>query len=93
MSPARAQPTHRLHIHAARCLLAAVPTASPLPPTPAPPHVDRDHALLCPRVGGVRAYTLPLAPSRRRLGGNDLGDDAEQALKAAARSGLELVGI
>ena len=52
--------------------------------------MDRGHALLCPRVGGVRACTLPLAPARRRLYGNDLGDDAEQALKAAARSGLEL---
>ena len=34
--------------------------------------------------------TLPLAPARRRLGLNDLGDDAEQALRAAAGSGLEL---
>ena len=41
-------------------------------------------------VGGVRACTLPLAPARRRLGHNDLGDDAKQALKAAAGSGLEL---
>ena len=32
-----------------------------------------------------------LAPARRRLRGNDLGDDAEQALRAAAGSGLELV--
>ena len=52
--------------------------------------MDRGHALLCPRVGGVRVCTLPLAPARRRLFGNDLGDDAEKALKAAARSGLEL---
>ena len=37
MSPARAQPTHSLHIHRARCLLAAAPTPSPLPPTPAHP--------------------------------------------------------
>ena len=71
-------------------MLAAVPTPSPLPPTPAPPRVDRGHALLCPRVGGVRMCTLPLAPARRRLGWNNLGDDAEQALKAATRSGLEL---
>ena len=35
--------------------------------------------------------TLPLTPARRRLMGNYLGDDAEQALRAAARSGLELV--
>ena len=54
------------------------------------PRVERGHTLLCPRVGGVRVCTLPLAPARRRLGGNDLGDDAEQALKAAARSGLYL---
>ena len=42
------------------------------------------------RVDGVpvRVCTLPLAPARRRLGRNDLGDDAEQALRAAARSGL-----
>ena len=31
------------------------------------------------------------APARYRPGSNDLGDDAEQALRAAARSGLELV--
>ena len=94
LSPARAQPTHRLHIHRARCLLACLlatsPSPSPLPPTPAPPRVDRGHALLCPRVGGMRVCPLPPAPARRRLRGNDLGDDAEQALKAAARSGLEL---
>ena len=36
------------------------------------------------------ACTLPLAPARRRLGYNDLDDAAEQALKAAARSGLKL---
>ena len=78
-------------MHRAHYLLAAVPTPSPLPPTPAPPRVDRGHALLCPREGGVRACTLPLAPARRRLFGNDFGDDAEQALKAAARSGLELM--
>jgi len=41
-------------------------------------------------VVGVHVCTLPPAPARRRLEGNDLGDDAEQALKAAARSGLEL---
>ena len=70
-------------------MAAPAPTPSPLPPAPAP-RVDRGHALLCPRVGGVRACTLPLAPARRRLDGNDLDDDAEQALKAAARSGLEL---
>ena len=52
--------------------------------------MDRSHALLCPRVGGVRVCTLPLAPARRSLVDNDLGDDARQALKAAARSGLEL---
>ena len=70
-------------------MAAPAPTPSPLPPALAP-GVDRGHALLCPRVGGVRAYTLPLAPARRSLGGNDLDDVTEQALKAAARSGLEL---
>ena len=90
MSPARAQPTHSLHTHTAHRLLAAAPTPSPLPPTPAHPAWTAAHALLCPRVGGVRAYTLPLAPARRSLGGNDLDDVTEQALKAAARSGLEL---
>ena len=93
MSPARAQPTHRLHIHAARCVLAAAPTPSPLPPTPAPPRVDRGHALLCPLVYGVRVCTLPLAPARRRLENSNLGADAKQALKAAARSGLDLMGM
>ena len=71
-------------------MLAAAPSPSPLPPTPAPPRVDRGHALLCPRVGGVRVCTLPLAPARRSLRYSDLGDDAEQALKAAAHSGLTL---
>eukprot|EP00964_Phaeocystis_antarctica_P147484 scaffold114094_cov57-Phaeocystis_antarctica.AAC.4 len=37
MSPARAQPTHSLDIQRAHCLLAAAPTPSPLPPTPANP--------------------------------------------------------
>ena len=37
-----------------------------------------------------RPCTLTLAPARRSLG-DDLGADAEQALRAAARSGLELV--
>jgi hypothetical protein len=31
-----------------------------------------------------------LQPARRRLWNNDLGADAEQALRAAARDGLEL---
>jgi len=31
-----------------------------------------------------------LQPARRRLQDNDLGADAEQALRAAARDGLEL---
>ena len=35
--------------------------------------------------------TLPLTPARRSLVANDLGDDAEQALRAAARSGLKLI--
>ena len=38
----------------------------------------------------MRVCTLPLVPARYRLEGNDLGDDAEQALRAAARSGLNL---
>ena len=32
-----------------------------------------------------------LAPARRRLRGNDLGNDAEQALRVAAGSGFKLV--
>ena len=52
--------------------------------------MDRGHALLCPRVGGVRACTLPLAPARRSLEVNELDDDTKQALEAAARSGLTL---
>ena len=70
-------------------MAAPAPTPSPLPPAPAP-GVDRGHALLCPRVGGMRACTLPLAPARRSLMNNDLDDAAKQALKAAARSGLKL---
>ena len=71
MSPARAQPTHSLRIHRAHCLLAAAPTPSPPPPTPAP-RVDRGHARLCPRVGGVRACTLPLATCPSQPGGKRL---------------------
>eukprot|EP00964_Phaeocystis_antarctica_P044295 scaffold25455_cov45-Phaeocystis_antarctica.AAC.1 len=70
-------------------MAAPAPTPSPLPPAPAP-GVDRGHALLCPRVCGACACTHPLAPARRRLGGNDLDDGAKQALKAAAGSGLGL---
>ena len=70
-------------------MAAPAPTPSPLPPAPAP-RVDRGHALLCPRVCGVCACTLSLAPARRSLYGNDLGDDTKQALKAAAGSGLKL---
>ena len=35
--------------------------------------------------------TLPLNPACRRLDDNGLGDDAKQALRAAARSGLKLI--
>ena len=70
-------------------MAAPAPTPSPLPTSPAP-GVDRGHALRCPRVGGVCACTLPFAPTRRRLNDNGLDDAAEQALKAAAGSGLEL---
>ena len=71
-------------------MAAPAPTPSPLPPTLAP-RVDRGHALVCPRVCGVCACTLPLAPARRSLINNDLNDAAEQALKAAAGSGLKLL--
>ena len=37
-----------------------------------------------------RPCTLTLAPAGRRLDDNDFGDDAQQALRAAARSGLQL---
>ena len=37
-----------------------------------------------------RSCALTLVPARRRLISNDLGDDARQALRAAARSGLKL---
>ena len=37
-----------------------------------------------------RPCTLTLAPARHSLVGNDLGDDAERALRAAAHSGLRL---
>ena len=71
-------------------MAAPAPTPSPLPPAPAP-GVDNGHALLCPRVCGVCACTHPLAPARRRLGGNDLDEKAKRALKKAARRGLKLV--
>ena len=70
-------------------MAAPAPTPSPLPPALGP-GVDRGHALLCPRVGGVCACTHPLAPARRSLGLNGLDDAAKQAFKAAARSGLQL---
>ena len=38
----------------------------------------------------MRARTLPLAPARRRLSDNNLSNKVKRALKAAARSGLEL---
>ena len=57
------------------------------------PRVDRSHALLCPRVGGVRACTLPLALARRSLQYTKFNSVTERALKAAARSGLELNGL
>ena len=34
--------------------------------------------------------TLPLTPARHSLFDNGIGDDAKQALRAAAGSGLEL---
>ena len=56
MSPARAQPTHRLHIHTARRWLAVTPAPNPtLPPSPTPP-----------RVGSV-ACACVFAPSRLHL--------------------------
>ena len=70
-------------------MAAPAPTPSPLPPALVP-RVDRGHALLCPRVCGVCARTLPLAPARRSLDVNGLDDATKQALKAAAGSGLEL---
>eukprot|EP00964_Phaeocystis_antarctica_P053831 scaffold31616_cov59-Phaeocystis_antarctica.AAC.1 len=48
-------------------------------------------ASFCSRVGGVCACTHPRAPARRRLMYTGLDDDAKQALKAAAGSGLELI--
>ena len=53
--------------------------------------VDRGNALLC-RTGGWRDVRAPsrLPLPRRSLRDNDLGDDAKQAFRAAARSGLQL---
>ena len=39
---------------------------------------------------GQQFELITLAPARRRLGSNDLDDATKQALRAAARSGLEL---
>ena len=52
--------------------------------------MDRGHALLCPRVGGVHACTHPFAHARRSLRYNGFDKKAKRALKKAARSGLEL---
>jgi len=41
-------------------------------------------------VGNVIACPLTLAPVRRSIEHTDLGDDAKQALRAAAGSGLKL---
>ena len=93
MSSARAQPTHSLVCTYTQSTLLACRHANPrrrCHPRPHPACTRACHALLCPRLGGMRACTLPLAPSRRRLGDRSLDDDADQALKAAARSGLEL---
>jgi hypothetical protein len=88
-----------LHAHSPHTACTHTEQVACLPPhyrrtgaTHAPAsRVDRGHALLCPRVGGERARTLPIAqPARRRLGDNGLGADAEQALRAAARDGLKL---
>ena len=71
-------------------MAAPAPTPSPLPPAPAP-GVDRGNALLLPAgVWRVRVHAPTCTCARRRLGYNGLGDAAEQALKAATRSGLEL---
>eukprot|EP00964_Phaeocystis_antarctica_P020909 scaffold11572_cov47-Phaeocystis_antarctica.AAC.1 len=70
-------------------MAAPAPTPSPLPPAPAP-GADPGHALRCPRVGGLCACTLPLAPARRSLYNSGLDDAAKQALEAAAGSGLKL---
>ena len=85
-SPARAQPTHSLHTHRASCLLAA----APLPPTP--PHPAWTAATPSFAHGWVASARAPsrLQPARRRLQVNGLGADTEQALRAAARDGLEL---
>jgi hypothetical protein len=85
-SPARAQPAHSLHTHSASCLLAA----APVPPTPR--HPAWTAATPSFAHGWVASARAPsrLQPARRSLGGNDLGVDAEQALRAAARDGLEL---
>ena len=80
ISPARAQPINSLHTQRAR-------RCGPRPRTPRGP---RPRPPLPHGWVARRPCTLTLAPARRRLVGNDLGDDAEQALRAAARSGLEL---
>ena len=56
-------------------------------------HAYAAHGKRSISLHGVRVYpqcTLPPAPSRCSLNNNDFDDDAKQALKAAARSGLKL---
>eukprot|EP00964_Phaeocystis_antarctica_P091088 scaffold58355_cov66-Phaeocystis_antarctica.AAC.9 len=98
MSPARAQPTHSLRIHRARCLCLRPRQhprrCHPRPRTPRGPAATPSFAHGCV----ARApCTLQLAPNSRSLGmnggylGGCLDDATEQALKAAAGSGLSII--
>ena len=64
----------------------------PLPLPATPPHPTWTAATPSFAHGWVASARAPsrLQPARRRLWNNDLGADAEQALRAAARDGLEL---
>ena len=61
-----------------------------MPPTSSHPALAVATPLFA-NVGDVRESSPEPAPARRRMKGNGLGDDAEQALRAAARSGLKLI--
>ena len=83
----RTQPIHTASLR------ACTPESPPLPPTS--PHAAWTAATpsFAPRVGGATSVhpQLTLAPVRGSVENTGLGDDVKQALRASARSGLNLI--